>query len=251
MTETHGNIVEIWRYPVKSMLGERLENAQIGSHGVVGDRSWSLVEPTSGISLTGRKRPELLTAEARVGDRDQVVITLPDGTETNDDDALSRWLGLDVELRRASSNSVGRFESQADITETGDWFEWSGPVGSFHDSTRTKISLVSTETLRAWDRRRFRINIITDGRNEDALVGSSLSVGSSVRLNVVKQIDRCVMVTRPHPGMLGEPALERDLDVLKTINAERSGLLGVGALVDDGGSISCGDVVARPSPGDR
>ncbi len=244
--ETHGNVVEIWRYPVKSLLGERLDNAVVGADGIEGDRRWSLVETASGRSLTARKRPELLTAQAAMIDGDTVLVTLPDGTEVGDDESLSRWLGIDVELRRASPDTAGTFETQADLTETGDWFTWTGPTGSFHDSARTKVSLLSMDTLGAWDRRRFRINIITDGTGEDALVGSEITVGSAVRLQVKKQIDRCVMVTRPQPGVLNEPPLERDLDVLKTINNERDGFLGIGALVETGGTIRSGDTVAGP-----
>lgn len=241
MTCEPGKVTDIWRYPVKSMLGERLQEAPVGADGIEGDRAWSLVESESGISLTARRRPELLMARAQIFGADEVVITLPDGTETNSDEELSSWLGQSVELRRATAETAGTFQSQADATETGQWFEWSGPTGSFHDSTKTKVSLVSLDTLGHWDRRRFRINIITDGTGEDATVEQHLTVGDSVILDVRKQIDRCVMVTRPQPSLLGQPELERDLGVLKSINRDRGGFLGVGALVEHKGMIGVGD----------
>ncbi len=241
MSYQPGKVTDIWRYPVKSMLGERLDEASIGTDGIEGDRAWSLVEANSGISLTARRRPELLMAQARFISADEVVITLPDGTETDSDEDLTSWLGQSVELRQATPESTGTFQTQADATETGEWFEWNGPTGSFHDSTKTKVSLVSLQTLGEWDRRRFRINVITDGHSEDTLVERRLSIGGSVVLDVLKQIDRCVMVTRPQPGLMGEPELARHLDVLKSISRDRGGLLGIGALVEHTGTISVGD----------
>ena len=248
MTELTVN--ELWRYPVKSMLGERLESASIGSHGVIGDRAWSLVDLESGTSLTARRRPELLLASARLAGvtvDDGVVITLPDGTETDDNAILTVWLGQPTELREAVPDGTGTYETQLDIGETGDWIRWQGPAGSFHDSTRTKVSLVSTATLRDWDRRRFRTNVILNGDGEDDLVGQTIQLGGAT-LEVLKHIDRCVMTARPQAAHDGEPALDRDLSVLKTINHERGSLLGIGALVGNPGSVSIGDQLTTTGP---
>ena len=244
-------VEELWRYPVKSMLGERLESTHVGPNGIVGDRAWSLVDVESGTNLTARRQPELLLASARlVGAYPAagVVITLPDGTETDDDDTLSAWLGRPVALRAASPDVNGTYETQADENETGDWFRWQGPSGSFHDSTRSMVSLVSTATIGDWDRRRFRINIILGGGGEDALVGAAVQVGGA-SLDVTKHIDRCVMTTRPQAAHNGEPALERDLSVLRTINTERNSVLGIGALVPGPGPVSVGDRLSTVEPG--
>ena len=45
-------IEEIWRFPVKSMGGEVLEEAQVGEFGIVGDREWSIFEYSSGTTCT-------------------------------------------------------------------------------------------------------------------------------------------------------------------------------------------------------
>ncbi len=236
-------VTELWRYPVKSMLGERLPSAHIGLHGITGDRAWSLVDVESGANLTARREPELLLASARLAGptvADGVIITLPDGTETDDDEALSAWLGRPVELRAAAPDRTGTFETQADASETGEWIRWEGPSGSFHDSTRRMVSLVSATTLRDWDRRRFRINVILDGDGEDDLVGRTVGLGGAI-LDVTRPIDRCVMTTRPQAAHDGEPSLERDLSVLKTINAERATFLGIGAVVPQPGLVTIGD----------
>ena len=81
--------------------------------------------------------------------------------------------------------------------------------------------------------------MILDGAasEEDGRVGGRIRLGTA-ELDLTKQIDRCVMTTRPQPG-----GLERDLSVLKTINAERAGLAAIGALVTQPGRITVGDVV--------
>ncbi|MEM7323375.1 MAG: MOSC N-terminal beta barrel domain-containing protein [Actinomycetota bacterium] len=234
-------ITAIWRYPVKSLQGEALTEAAVGRFGITGDRAWSLVDLESGTNLTARKRPELLYAAAKVVDG-EVVVTLPDGTETNDNAQLSSWIGADIELRKAEEGSAGTFETQADETETGKWYQWNGAVGAFHDSTVSLISLVCGETYRDWDPRRFRINVTLDGTGEDKLVDTAVTLGGT-KLHVMKQIDRCVMTTRPQPALGDLPPIERDLSVLKTINAENATFLGVGAIITEPGTIAIGDTL--------
>ena len=130
------------------------------------------------------------------------------------------------------------------VPDDGSWVQWSGPSGSFHDSTKSRLSLVSEPALGSWDRRRFRTNVILDGPGDVDLVGAQIGIGS-VRLDVTKQIDRCVMTTRPQPALGESPALDRDLDVLRTIAAEHDNHLAVGALVAQPGTIAVGDQIAR------
>ncbi len=236
-------MTEIWRFPVKSIGGETLLEAELTDLGIAGDRGWSVYDVETGNTLTARRSPDLLFASARIIDGN-VVVTLPDGSEVRegDDAALSAWLGREVELRAAGEHNLdvgGTYEVPLDAENDADWVSWQGPGGAFHDSPKSRVSLVSESTMRDWDRRRFRTNIITDGSDEDGFVGTSISIGDA-RVDVVKQIDRCVMVVRPQPG------LGRDLDVLKTINAERETFLAVGGLVTAPGSISLGDEV-RPA----
>ena len=98
---------------------------------------------------------------------------------------------------------------------------------------------MSTGSLAGWDRRRFRANVVLAGSGEDALVGSRVRLGSA-ELDVVRQVPRCVMTTRPQAGGIG-----RDTGVLKTIHRERGGALAVGALVARPGSVAVGDALTR------
>ena len=120
--------------------------------------------------------------------------------------------------------------------EDGEWRQWRGPGGAFHDSARTQVSLVSTPSLGDWDERRFRANVVVDAGGEDDLVGSTVTVGSA-ELDIVKRIDRCVVVTRAQPG------IERELDVFRRINRARDTCMGVAAMVSGTGTIAVGDEV--------
>lgn len=237
-------MLQIWRYPVKSLQGEQVDAAEVDERGLVGDRRWALFDRGTTNGLTARRVPELLLGAAAWHDDGAVSIRLPDGSETTDDDALSRWLGRDVELRSAGAiERAPVYENPTDAAdESRPWTEWRGPRGRFHDSTRAMVSACSDATLTGIgvpldEVRRFRFNLMLDGADgaEDALVVGAVQVGD-VELDVTKRIDRCVMVTRPQPG-----GIERDLDVLTRINVGRGGHLGIGALVRSPGRIAVGD----------
>jgi uncharacterized protein YcbX len=229
-------VVALWRYPVKSMQGEEVDHVAVDRRGLQHDRHWSLLDRRTGFTLTARRQPELLFATAHV-DAGRPRITLPDGSVARDDGDLSAWLGHAVTLEEAGPRG-GRFENPLDAEdEDGVWERWRGPGGSFHDSTRTQVSLLSTAALGAWDVRRFRPNVVLDGGVDEELVGAIWSLGT-VSLQVAKRIDRCVVVTRPQPG------LDRDLDVLRAVNRDRDATLGVGALVTEPGVVAIGDVLS-------
>jgi uncharacterized protein len=138
-------VLSLWRYPVKSMQGEELDQVRVDDLGVVGDRQWALVDLATGLALTGRREPPLLFARARLDGDASVAVELPDGSVAKSDDDLSAWLGRPVELRRAAPASHGRFEIAADFEaeDTSEWVQWDGPDGTFHDSGRTRVSLIS------------------------------------------------------------------------------------------------------------
>ncbi len=232
-------VLELWRYPVKSLHGERLEQVAVTSAGLEGDRRFALFDVDTGFGLTARRVPELLFAAARLRDDGGVDITVPDGSVARDDRALSAWLGRRVTLRSADVDVARHYENVVDFEDeaTSDWMPFEGAGGAFHDSGRARVSLVSSATIGAWDPRRFRANVYLDGEGEDATVGSRMTLGDAV-LDVGKHISRCVMTTRPQAG-----GVEHDLDVLRTINRERNGCLAVGALVVAPGLVRVGDIL--------
>jgi uncharacterized protein YcbX len=232
-------VLELWRYPVKSLQGERLAEAAIDTLGIAGDRRWALFDRDTGLGLTARRVPDLLFGSARVDRDGGVEVVLPDGTVTTDESVLSDWLGRRVELRSADERSEAAPTYEApvdeDVPDPTEWLQWEGAPGPFHDSPRIRLSLVSTGTLGTWDRRRFRANVLLDGEGEDGLRGREAELGG-VRLRFGLPVSRCVMTTRPQPG-----GIARDTSVLKTIHRERDGNLAVRAAVLEPGIVRTGD----------
>ena len=232
-------VLELWRYPVKSLGGEQLDDVAVTTDGLTGDRRFAIFDVDTGYGLTARRVPEMLFASARLRDDGTALITVPDGSVARTDDDLSDWLGRRVALRSVDEVALRRYENPVDFERetTSDWlpFLGAGKGGPFHDSARTRVSLVSTGSIGPWDRRRFRANVLLDGEGEDGLVGSDVTLGGS-SLSVVKRLARCVVTTRPQPG-----GVQRDLTVLKTINQEREGCIAIGALVARPGAVRVGD----------
>lgn len=104
-----GTVQQIWRHPVKSMAGEKLNECTVGSLGIPGDRGWALRDETSGEITNGKRIPMLMGCAALYqeqptqGTTPSVRITFPDGTQVASSDPdvnsrLSRVLGKDVTL---------------------------------------------------------------------------------------------------------------------------------------------------------
>jgi uncharacterized protein YcbX len=118
-SEPVGTVRALWRFPVKSMLGEELDAADLSEGGVVGDRAYALVDRETGKVASAKHAklwPNLLKCRAafveaprRGGDTPQTRIELADGTSVLSDapdvDAvLSSFFGRDVELASAADN---------------------------------------------------------------------------------------------------------------------------------------------------
>ena len=117
MAEQVGTVASLWRYPVKSMLGEQLDAVEITSGGIVGDRAYALVDAETGQIVSAkhpRKWGALLGYRAAFVESPvageappPVSITIPDGTTVRSDDdgvdgVLSAAIGRTVALRSAA-----------------------------------------------------------------------------------------------------------------------------------------------------
>src|SRR5262249_5932174 len=90
-----GSVAELWRFPVKSMQGEQLEDVQITARGLVGDRAYALIEAETGKVVSAKSVklfPGLLGCRSAFvappqlgGELPPVRINLPDGTSVNSD----------------------------------------------------------------------------------------------------------------------------------------------------------------------
>jgi hypothetical protein len=180
---TVGRVIELWRYPVKSMAGEQLERCALGRLGIPGDRGWALRDEAAGEIRGGKKMPVLMRCRARYDEEpgDERVpaatMTLPDGTQvrTTDGDAaarLSALVGRTVTLwplqppdrrdhyRRGAPDHadmetelreiMGRLpdEPLPDFSVLPrELFEFTSPLGTYFDAF--PVHLLTTASLRA------------------------------------------------------------------------------------------------------
>ncbi len=258
-----GSVRELWRYPVKSMLGEKLETATLTERGVQGDRQFALIDVETGHVVSAknpRRWPTMFSFQARLvpGSSMSVEVTLPDGqimTEyTRDVDAiLSERLGRTVRftnvppaqpvLEQYAPNLDGLSERDSETTV-------KIPPTTFFDEA--PVHLLTTATLQAlrsrypdgrFDARRFRPNVVIDAGTsavaflENDWKGRIVAIGAQVRLEVTSLCARCVMTTLPQKG------LPQDLAILRTAVQYNHGMVGVLATVVTPGAVHAGDIV--------
>jgi uncharacterized protein YcbX len=240
-----GTVVELWRYPVKSVGGEPLAHAPAGPRGIEGDRIRALVDDSTGKVLSAKTVPRLLEAVARYVPDGEPTITADGDVSLAGPAALSAWLGRAVHLAAPVEGVRAVFDMDVDAEAPGDTVELRTPPGSFFDS-RSTLHLVSQASLGPHDARRFRPNLVvaTDAgaapsHPEDEWVGHTLRIGGEGGIEAVvrKRTGRCVLITRPQPG------LPRDLDVYRELLRTRDGDLGVYLDPVTDGRLSVGDAV--------
>ena len=250
-------VKEIWRYPVKSLQGEKLSEARLDVSGVGGDRCWGICDEITGKILTGRREPRLLLATAFFADDGEPDIVLPSGelcrgSGPKTDTALSDWLQRSVTLVGANGAPGGEAEYFADATDdASEAIGWTMPAGRFVDAM--PLLLLTTASLRAgaelyptgdWNVRRFRPNLLVDVDTfadagtwlEDSWCASTVHIGSASVMPRQGCV-RCTMVTR------AQPALERDLDIYKALARHHGGTFGVWTQVTAPGDIHVNDSV--------
>src|SRR5438067_1452343 len=262
-----GSVVSLWRYPVKSMMGEELNAAEVTKFGLLGDRAYAVVDVETGKVASAKnpkKWPNLFSFRAayieppRLGEEiPPVRITLPDGTLVRSDDAdvdstLSRALGRAVKLSRSTAKpSLEEYWPNIEgLTHRDAITDEPLPEGTFFDVAVVHVLSTSTiDVLRAvypegrFEVRRFRPNVVLqpDSKRDDFIEnqwsGDALAMGSEVWLNVTGPCLRCVMTT------LAQGDLPQDIGILKTAVKHNQGGVGAYASVAKAGSIRRGDVV--------
>lgn len=248
--ELVGKVAEVWRYPVKSFQGERVDSLDLGPGGAAGDRTLAVVDPAAGKVLSAKRHAALLQASARL-DGGRVVLTLPDGAEHADDDAdihdvLSDWLGLAVRLEPPPADGVLPMEMYTGMSdEDTPVFDWPGPPGTWLDladahwlTTASLAAIAAAYPDGAWDGRRFRPTALIDSPGTGFVEEgwSQVRVGS-VLTDVLMPTPRCSMPSRAQPG------LDRDKAIGTTIRDANANNLGVYAGVAESGTVRVGDSV--------
>ncbi len=276
-----GSVGALWRYPVKSMLGEELDAAEITARGVLGDRGYACVDLFSGRVASAkhpRKWAKLFECQAAYVEPPRlnqplppVGITLPDGLYVTSDqrsltEDLSSALGRDVILFSTPPPDANLEEEWADI----EGMPYRGVVteqalggntmpGLFYDGA--VIHLLATATLARlhalypagrFAPQRFRPNIVVqsadegEGFTESAWLERTLAIGDEVRLEVTMPCVRCVMTTLAQGDLPADPGILRAVAQHNRVNLGSYGALpcvGVYASVTQGGIVRRGDAV--------
>lgn len=197
-------VSELWRYPVKSMAGERLEVAELREDGIDGDRIVHAVDD-HGRLVTARSHPALLAHRATLGPGGDPLV---DGRP---------WESADVDgVRLVRAAGGHRYDILPLLVAT------DGAIAAF-----------------GRDRRRLRPNLVIGGvagLAEREWEGRTLRIGAAViRLEDLRE--RCVMTT------FDPDTQEQDVEVLRSIRRDFGGRLALNAGVETPGTIRVGDAV--------
>ncbi len=260
-----GSVGTLYRYPVKSMMGEELNAVMVGGKGIVGDRLFALSDPATGKIASAKnpsKWPNLFafhaayTAPLDSVQLPSVRITLPNG-----DTVLSNAADLESVLAGTLGKPV-RFLSGAPASGTLEeyWPDIEGlpkrdevtdeamPAETFFDLAMVHILTTATmnELRRLYpegrvEARRFRPNIVITtppeaaGFVEKDWIGKVLAIGDQVKFKITGPCPRCVMTTLPQAD------LPKDNGILRTAVQHNNAHVGIYASVIQGGKIKRGD----------
>ncbi|MCA1846717.1 MAG: MOSC domain-containing protein [Actinobacteria bacterium] len=274
-----GRVGALWRYPVKSTLGEPLGPVAVGDGGLDGDRRFGVVDSRTGM-VASAKRPQrwrrLLLLRSEMAGPGVIRIHFPDGhsvlsSDDGVDKLLSDFLGEEVELRsqapagaeleRSVPDAVLAEGPLADVELTMLEIAAAAPPGTFFDFA--PLHLVTTASLESVgaahpagrvELARYRPNVVIDtaagvgGFVENDWVGQRLHLGPEVILEILLPTPRCAVPTLPHgdlphdPDALRVPMRNNVVPVpLEGFGSEAC--VGVYAAVVEGGQLSPGDEV--------
>lgn len=271
-----GTVAELWRYPVKSMLGEKLGELVLTAGGALGDRTWALREVVSGHVASAKKWPCLFgfrasyTRAPAPGRPGTALIAMPDGRTVSSDDPdasalLSEAIGRKMRLVRAEPQESARAAIDpatvfGDVAvekvvpgmtaaTLPDTFRLAR--GAFFDSAAIHVIAAATlEHLRVlrggegiFDPRRFRANIYVKtspelgGFVEDGWLGGVLVVGEAAQIAQMRPALRCVMTTH------SQSELPQDFGILRAAAQHHEANVGVFAAIQSPGTVRLGDPV--------
>jgi uncharacterized protein YcbX len=253
-----GKVDSLWRYPVKSMRGEELDETFASFSGIYGDRLFafeSSASPKGFPYLTAREQQRLLQYRPRFRHPDKaarpvnlteaesmganpvwadpsdlmVDVKTPDGgTLAIDDPALIDMLRTDTDQK----HQLKLMRSERAMTDCR-------PVSIFSLQSARQLG---EETGTPIDKRRFRANVYVDlasaqGFAENEFVGKSLRIGPKVVITVLERDARCMMITLdPDTG-------EKSPAILKKVAQAHEGMAGVYGAVMVEGMLHKGDSV--------
>ncbi|MCI0587794.1 MAG: MOSC N-terminal beta barrel domain-containing protein [Planctomycetes bacterium] len=212
-------IAEIWRYPVKSMAGERLDRTELREDGILGDRILHVRNPRGRV-VTSRHRPALLGHRGSLGPDGEPLV---DGRPWGSPEVLA-------DVRRAARDEGAQLVRHDGL----DRFDVLPLLVATDGAIRTL----------GYDLRRFRPNVViggVEGLDERGWPSRRLRLGRT-RIEVRELRQRCVMTT------FDPDTLEQDVEVLLRIRRELDGTFALDCSVLEGGNIAVGEPVQLLEP---
>ena len=234
-----GRIVEIWRYPISSLGGERLSRANLGPEGVEGDRQYGLIDAATGLPAVPEKDikwRKALHLQARGREGTLPVITFPDGTSCPLDDPslnaiLSDYFGF--------ATVIAAYE-HTDRPCTFPLTRFRTHHFAMHLLTTMSLEyLASLRQVVAIDSRRFRPTVLIEASNgsgfvENKWIGRRLRLGA-VGLKAQEDTKRCGVT------FISQPGLEEDPEILRSILRHNRRNLGIYCSIDGAGTLQLDD----------
>lgn len=278
-----GSVVSLWRYPVKSMMGEELNATDVTDRGLLGDRAYAIIDSSDGKVASAknpRKWGNLFSFRAafveppRHGEKlSAVQVTLPDGTivtseQNGVNELLSNALGREVTLER---REPGR-EEIVETTYPNPWMKnpsleeyWPDMEGLAHRDAVTDekmaegtffdcavIHLLTTATIdhlrelypqSRFEMRRFRPNIVVETPPGGKGFVENDWVGQTVAIGDAVRIRISSPCPRCVMTTLAQGDLPRDPGILRTAALHNQTHVGLYGSVVQGGAIRRGDAI--------
>ena len=255
-----GKVESLWRYPVKSMRGEELDEMFAGYAGVYGDRLFAF-ESSAGRKgfpfFTGREQRQMIRYRPRFRNPDKAArpVDLADAEKlppgVNPLSAQPAELMIDVETPDGKTIAIDdpalidNLRANVDenhqlrLRRSDKAMTDCRPLSIFALQSAKKLG---DETGANVDKRRFRANVYVDltnadGFGEDQFVGKTLRIGSKVVVSVLERDPRCMMIT------LDPDTAEKTPAILKAVAQAHEGMAGVYGAVLAEGMIRKGDPV--------
>jgi len=256
-----GNVESLWRYPVKSMRGETLNEAFMGFSGVYGDRVYAFTTPAAPKGFpyhTSREQEELLlytpkytdtaiaAAPPNLADADSmapgmtplfapisslsVSVTTPDGATYPVD---SPDLVADMQSRLGETLSVNLIHSERALTDCR-------PISIFSLQT---VAGLAAEIEEPVDKRQFRANLYADFHGaepffEKSLIGKRIKIGEKAEFMLIENDPRCKMIT------LNPDTAKASPKILRQVTTKHDGFAGLYSVVLVEGVVKPGDAIS-------
>lgn len=228
-----GRVQRLWRYPVKSLLGEPCACLDADARGVVGDRAYAIRDADgklgSGKSTRRFRRIDGLLKLQAIHCNAAVAVRFPDDSTMRADDPA---------IHARLSNEVGQAVTLAPEADVPHF-----DCAAVHVLTTASLAWLRTALPGSTvDERRFRPNLVIetpgDAPLEHMWIGRTIQVGDRAKLRIVERTERCGMIALPQRDLPVDPAILRHVTECTDLQ------FGAYAEVASIGRVCCGDAVA-------